>query len=994
MVLIAFAVTGGISLMKLPVSLLPASDYPSLSVLIEYPGITPAKIETVITRPVERILKTIGGITEISSESEDGRSRINLTFADDIDIRIAALSVREKIELIRDSFPEEVQEPVVMRYDPSDRPVIIAAIEIEGLALAEVRDYAERRIKPALKRIEGVSEINIAGGDMKEIHVEADRSLLEGRGLSLGNIASGISAGNISLPCGVVESSGGNMVLYLPGRYRHPDDIKDVSVSSADGKIIYVRDVAVVGFSPREKGDLSRYNGKEMVIIYLHKGSSANTLNVCKDAGKILTSFDNIKTTCIYNQGEYVESSVSNAAVSGLWGIVIVAVVLSVFYRRRENVLPVVLSIPASIIIVPFFLHAGGSGINIMTLSGFALGAGVVVSSGIIIMETIIPIGNREDNVAGAVKSVKNAVVSSTLTNMVVFLPLIFLNSKSGSMYSDMAYTVVWALIVSLFASLVLVPSFYISFSRIIKKNTTSADYGLAASYIRKFYTFIDSMEIKMNNCYSSILDYSFNRRGKIAASAALIFFISMALFTFIKNDNIADGGGDEFYIYLEFPTGFSLDATDRGVRDAEQALNGLPGIKSVSAKTEKWRGTLTVKPEHKPGASNMREFRQSIKNSCNDVLKKHGGFAYISEADEIASREITVHFTGDDIDVLKKISREAASLIDKIEGVSECLLRFRDGRPEYILAVDKEKASSAGVSHASLSEGLRNGLFGPVITKVIDNDREIDVRVRLKKEDRDDIDSIIAGKVISENGAMISYSSLINVAESSGITRIHRLNGRRSCSVTAVLGSLSSQEGEYRIRKALQSVRFPDEYSYEFDRRLKEYNEERRELIVSIVLSVILIYMILAAQFESLTLPIFIMISIPFAACGIAPFLLITGTPLSPPVYLGIIVLSGIAVNNGIILLDAINAGLSGISSMEEITGFIKESSINKFRPVFITTITVVLSMLPMLIDGGEGSSLWRPFALTLVTGLTVSSILTLVIFPVMCVSFYKNKK
>jgi HAE1 family hydrophobic/amphiphilic exporter-1 len=273
MVFLAFLVTGGISLLKMPVSLLPASGSSALSVIIDYPGITPGKIETIITKPVERILKTVGGIIEMNSESGDGRSRINLSFADDVDIRIAALNVREKIELIRDSFPEEVQEPVVMRYDPSDRPVMIVAVEIKGLEIPEIRDYVERRIKPSLQRVSGLSEINVAGGDIKEIHVDVDRSLLEGRGLSLDDIASEIDAGNVSLPCGVVETAGRNIVLYLPGRYRNPGEIKDVIVRSIDGRSVYVKDIAEVGFSQREKGELSRYNRKEMVTIYIHKGS-------------------------------------------------------------------------------------------------------------------------------------------------------------------------------------------------------------------------------------------------------------------------------------------------------------------------------------------------------------------------------------------------------------------------------------------------------------------------------------------------------------------------------------------------------------------------------------------------------------------------------------------------------------------------------------------------------------------------------------------------
>ncbi len=428
-----------------------------------------------------------------------------------------------------------------------------------------------------------------------------------------------------------------------------------------------------------------------------------------------------------------------------------------------------VLSIPASLIIVPLFLRAAGIGLNVMSLSGFALGAGVVVSNGIIIMEIILSHGGGEDIVYDSVSLIKRAVVSSTLTSTIVFFPVIFLNGKSSSAYRDMAYTVVWALLVSLFVSLVLVPSFYISFNRILKIKPGRIDNSISALCKRKIFTFMDSVESNMISYYKAVLKYSFARRERIIVAAAVVFFISMVLFSFIKTDSNSDNGGDEFYVFLEFPTGFSLDGTDRGVSEVESAVSGIKGLKSVSVKTEKWRGTLTVKSEPGLGIKTKNAIKNNIKERSNDLLKKYGGFAYLSEADEMASREITLHFTGNNTDVLKGIAREASSAIKRIEGINECFLRFRDGRPEYVLAVDKARASSACISHESIADGIRNGLFGPVITRFIDNDREVDVRVRFKNEDRDNINKIISGGVISEKGEMVNYAGLVSIAESGG---------------------------------------------------------------------------------------------------------------------------------------------------------------------------------------------------------------------------------
>ncbi len=992
LVLLAFVTAGTLSLWKLPVSLLPASDYPALSVMIEYPGITPDKMESLITRPVERILKTVSGITEMQSVSEEGKSRINITFAEGADIKIAAVNVREKIELIRDTFPREVQEPVVMRYDPSDRPVLIAAVEIEGMDKTRTREFAERRIKPALQRIDGVSEITVAGGDMNEIHIEADRSLLEARGISLGDLAESVRSGNISLPCGAVETGNGNMVVYVPARFRNAGDIGDLMITGQGSKPVYMRDIAVVTFAPREREDLSRYNGKEMVTIYIHKGGGANTLSVCREAAEILSSFSDAKISTIYNQGDYVGSSVNNAAFSGIWGILIVVCVLMLFYRKRENIIPIALTIPASMMAVPAFLYFGGRGINVMSLSGFALGAGMVVANGIMIMEAINIMGGDESAVPWAVDSMKGAVIASTLTHIAVFLPLMVLSRKAASTYGDMAYTVVWALLVSLFAALVLVPSFYISFRG--SRSPLSVYLPERAERIsEEIRARIAVKEVELSQYYASVLDWSFRNRGRVISSVCGILFVSLIIFSVIKTDSFSDQGGGEFYVYLEFPTGLSLDATDKGVSSVENIIKDVKGVKSVSSKVEKWRGTLTVKPEPELSSSRIEALKSELKAKSDNLLKEFQGFAYISEADEIASREISVHFTGDDSGQLKEIAKEAASRVKGIEGVEECLLRFREGRPEYLFSIDRGRAAAGMLDHASIAERTRNSLFGPVVTKFIDGDREVDVRVRLKGGDRGTVENLLAGVMRNEKGEALHFANLVRLSEGEGMSRIYRLNGRRSVSITAKIGSLSFQEGEQRIRKVLSSMTLPAEYSYEFDSRLKEFREERKDLAYAVIFSVLLIYMILASQFESLKLPLIIMITIPLAAAGIAPVLLLTFTPLSPPVYLGLIVLSGVVVNNGILLIDAVNSRIRKTGdAVGDIETLVREVSLEKFRAVVITALTTVLGMAPMLIDSGEGSSLWRPFALTVTAGLVFSTLLTLVVVPVVSIKFFRT--
>lgn len=992
MLFAAMTFAGIIAFPSLPVSLVPSDEYPALSVIIEYPGIDPDKIETLITCPVERIVKTVSGIKEIQSVSEEGKSRVNLTFEDGTDIKIAALNVREKVGLISDSFPGEVQEPVVLRFDPSERPVVIAAIDIKGLSPDEIRDYADRIIKPALQRIEGVSEVNIAGGLVREIHIEADRGKVEARSIFPDEIAAAVKTGNVSMPGGIVETEKENRFLHIPSGFRSLREIEDSVLFSEDNRFISLKEAALVRFASRDREDYSRFNGAEYVTVYIHKGAGANSLEVCNGSVEVLSSLIEADCKIIYNQAEYIDSALFNAAFSGLWGIIIVIIIIAVFFRERSSILPVALSIPASMAVVPFFLAAGGKGINIMSLSGFALAVGMVVDNSIVIIERIKALGDTSvEGVLAAVNSVKLSLIASTTTTAAIFLPLIFFSKSAARTYGDMAYTVTWALFISLFTAIAIIPAFYLTFNKRVSCNHSVKEKGFFYNIINRINLYTLKLEGKIFGFYKDFLKAAFTRKKFYIYSGAILFFISMIIFSTIKHDTASDMVRGEFYAYLEFPTGFSLEHTDKYSSQVEDLVRGYNGVESVSAKTEKWRGTLTVKVSKKAGADEGEKIREKLKKDGDAILKPVGGFVFISEADEMSSREITVHFTGNNYDTLKKIARDASSRLTSAPGVRECLLRFREGRPMYTLAVNRERCTMSGVSHASIAENLRTGLFGPVITKFIEHDHEVDVRLRYGK--RDSIDEIMAGTVKSINGAVLKISGLTDLYEGEGPTRNYRFNSRRSVSVTAKTEGVSMEEAELSIKKALSRMSFPEEYSWEFDSSITEYYESRRSLVFSVILSLLLIYMLLASLFESLSLPFIIMITLPLGLTVLAPLFYIFSIPFSSSVYMGFIVLAGIVVNNGIILADSLHKDIGGKKlSNDQLEEAIKATAISRFRPVLITVCTTVLGMLPLLFSSGEGAGLWRPFALTVCAGLAGSTLLTLVLLPLVFFYYYRG--
>lgn len=987
--LCASLLTAGIvSLTKLPVSLRPGTDCPALSVIIEYPGVTPDKIESLITRPVERIIKTVSGIEQIESVSEEGKSRINITFSDETDIKIAAVKIRGKIDLVSESFPREVQEPVVMRYDPSERPVIIAAAEINGVDRNGVREIMEKRVKPALQRVEGISEIVIAGGELQEIQIETDYSRCAGRSILPADIAMAVSSANLRLPCGSVEGTSGNMMINIPSGFRSLGEISSLTVMAEDGKSVKVSDLAVVRYGTREKEDLARFNGLDMVTLYIHRGAGVNTLELCTNIKQVIDSFPEISWHMIFNQGDHIEASLDNAVFSGVWGIIIVVIILTVFFRRTETVIPVAAGIPVIILTVPLFMYICGKSVNIMTISGFALTSGMVVDNGIVIMDAIKRRSVNTESIITAVNEMRLPVVASTFTAISVFLPVMLMSKKAGATYGDMAFTIVSALLFSLFFSVILLPSFYAFLKNRCDRNCR---FMMIPQFLKS--NKIADIEKKFLSLYMKVLGLSFKNSRRVLVSAAVAFFAALLIMSLMKNDHVPDSGSDDFYLYLEFPTGTSLEITDSYVVDVEKNLHTFQGVENVTSRVEKWRGTLTVKTDDTVSYASKLRLKQNIKNSADSIVHAGGGFAYISEADELASREISIHFIGDDYDTLRKIARDAASGIKNIDGIEECMLRFREGRPEYTIVTDRDAAGAAGVTHADIAESVRNFLFGPVITKYIDKDREVDVRVRFSAADRKSIDDIIKAPVRNEQGMLLPVSTVSAVSENSGLTRIFRLNGRRSCSITARTGSLSFQEAEGRISALLRSMNLPEGYTFEFDRRLKEFREEKKSIFLAAVTSILLIYIILASLFESFSLPLLILTGLPLALTGVVPLLFISGIPLSPEVFMGLIMLAGIVMNNGILLVEALHGAIVKEDDNSKSDDIIKKVAALRLRPVMITAVTAISGMIPMVLCTGEGSSIWRPFSITVASGLLFSTLLTLIVLPVMCTKYYNYR-
>lgn len=1000
MLVSALLILGCIGFSKLSVSLFPHVNYPGISIIIQYPGTSPEKVEAIITKPIEKAIKTVPGIEKINSVSEEGQARININFKINTDIKIAALQVREKIGIIRDTFPRDVQEPVVVRYDPSDKPVIIATVNISGCSQNEIREFAERKIKPPLQRIDGISEVMIVGGAQKEVHIDIDNMKYEARDLSYDALYQSIQKNNVSLPAGRLRLPSTEYNVYTAQKYATVDQIAESSVMPiSNGSIMSIGDISHVGYSWKEKEEYSRYNGEENITLYIHQAGDANTLMLCRDVDSVLKSIQGCSISIIYNQGDYVRSALRNAILSYSIGAFLTCLILLVFFRRIDFALIIVMAIPVSMIISFLFMYYFHIELNMMSIAGLSLGASIIVDNGIVISSALVA-GQKisRSYILDTVNKLQTAILASTISTIVVFFPILFSREQTRQMYEGLAYTIAIVLLVSLFVVLIVFPvtlinmcerKFEIQKIKFFKMPFSFKEKVDRASKLMRKY------EEEFTARYTKFLQWSLMHTRIIASIIGISLLIAVIGFISIKKELIDPMSSDEFYVYIEFPSGTMLDVINEAVKNSEDRLRQMSLTEKITTKVEKWRGTLTIKLDEKLSTDKKKEdAKKRIQSMLAASVQSYKGFVYLTEAEESNARELDIVISGGDNDRIRELAKESAKQISRIQGIDDIVLRFRDGCPEFRFAIDRNKANNAGASPAEIGNYLRTSVFGPVISKFIDKDKEIDIRMRIHPEQVSTLESLKRIRIPSGSKGSISIGEVTSVSEAEGETKIWRQNGKRCVTITVKIGKLSYEDAVQRIDDTLKKVKWPEDYGYEYDDIVKNIHESRNSMMMALLLSVVLVYMILSAKFESLFVPLIMMCAIPLSFGGVIIALSVSGGTLNFAVYIGLIVLIGIMVNNGIVLVNSINDVYEqGKMNLKNLQKVVLSSSLSRLRPVSITAITTTVAMLPALIRGGSGSNLWRPLSFTVIVGLVFSYIITLLIIPVFSKIVYQIK-
>ncbi len=1023
---VAAVVFGAVAFRQLATDLLPDVTYPSLTVRTSLPGAAPLEVESLITRPIENAVGVVNNLVRIASSSRAGVSEVVLEFGWGTEMDFAALAVRERLDVI--VLPTDAEPPLLLRYDPSLDPILRVAISGSD-DLIHLRRVAEERVKRPLERLEGVAAAVVQGGLEEEVLVEIDGQKIASLGISTAQLVERLAQENVNLTGGRLREGQTEFLVRTLNEILRPEDLAEIVVVAADGALIRFRDVAKISRDHREREIVSRLDGRESVEVAVFKAGGTNTVNVSSWVREALAGVEDslrkidprLEVTVITDQARYIRQSVREVLDTAVQGGLLAILVLFLFLRSWRATAIIGLAIPVSVVATFFLMYAGGISLNIMSLGGLTLGIGMLVDNAIVVLEAI---ERRRGEGLGLVEAaraggneVSMAIVASTLTSVCVFLPIVFVEGVAAQFFTDQALTVTFSLGISLVVALTLIPMLA---SRTfapepLAPGEQAASRGgpiFAASVfvvraVKVFFAAIARLVglvfdpaarlfqagyDRLAGAYRRLLDQALARPIATVAIAALLFAGSLFLFPLLGQELVPELVQGEFTVDVELPPGTHLDVTQRRLAALERTAKSLPDVATVytlvgtssqqggsAAETRENRGQLTVTVE--PPISREKEDRlmEALRQAFaadQELDLRFGRPSYFS-----FKTPIELEIQGFNLRQLRRIADEAAAGLAAMPGLTDVESSAEGGAPELQVRFDRNRLASLGLSLEEVASVVQAKVQGTVATEIQQGDRTIDIRVRAAEGARNSSQDVRQMVVAERNRTPIPLSAVAEVVETEGPAEIRRANNERMAVLTANLVGRDLASASADIEALMASLDLPANFDWRLGGQRREMQASFDSMRLALFLAIFLVYLVMASQFESLLHPFVILFSIPLSLIGVLVVLAAFGVTLSVVVLIGVVMLAGVVVNNAILLLDATNRlRQEGLAKLEAL----REAGAQRLRPILMTTGTTVLGLLPMALGLGEGSELRAPMALTVIGGLTSSTLLTLVVIPV----------
>ncbi len=996
MVVCIVLVLGMFSFINLPVDLLPEMEFPMVAVLTTYDGAAPEEVENMVTRPLEENLATVPAVERITSTSSQGSSMVMMEFSWGTDMDFRALDVRERVDLIKGYLPSGAGTPMIFQFNPAMMPLMYMAVTGD-LKQEELKQVAEDVVKPRLERLEGVASVEVVGGLEREIQIEVEPSRLAAYGLSMDQLGQILAADNLNVSAGSLQEGSHDFRVRSIGQYQSLADMENLVLMDTPAGVLYLRDVAQVKDGFKEQTSLISLDGEAGIGILVYKQSDANTVTVSGRVERALNALERnmpggSRNVILFDQAEFINDAVSNVLRIGLIGAVLAVFVLYLFLRNLRSTLVIGLAIPVSIISTFVLMYFNGQTLNIITLGGLALGIGMMVDNAIVILENIFRhrqqgMGAKEAAEAGSAE-VADAIIAATLTTIVVFLPVVFVTGIASQLFGSMAWTVSFALFASLAVALTVVP---VLSSRLLKIPKNNNDNGNGNSRLSARFT---RFFAKLDATYGRGLHWSLGHRKIVIIGVVLAFVGSLALIPLVGTEFIPAMDDGMLSVNIRLPDGSSLAQTGSVVGQVEEVLRDVPEVEYTfttigSGGMGGLGGSNSNRASMDVRLTDMSQRRLSndqVADKIRELTRTIPGMEIRVRPSQSMSMggtgvPVDIMIKGDSLTVLEQVAEEVKRVVENVEGTREVSTSFDRGWPELQVVVDREKAAAYGIQSRAVANMLRTALSGQVVTRFRTGSEELDVRLQVPADLKKSIAALEQIEIVTPGGLLVPLGEVAEFKQTLGPMSISRHDQVRSARVTSQLSERALGLVVSDINKGLADLSLPSGYTVDFGGEQEMMSDSFGSLGQALLLAILLVYMIMAAQFESLLHPFIIMFALPLTFIGVVLSLLITGRTLNVPAFIGLIMLSGIVVNNAIVLVDYINKlRQRGLACREAIL----EAGPVRLRPILMTTLTTVLGMFPLALGIGSGSETYAPLATVVIGGLLASSMLTLVVVPV----------
>ncbi len=991
LITLTIVVLGLFSIPKIPVSFWPEFVAPVIVVLVPYPGVGPEEIEEQIAKPLEEELSTLDDLDELETVCQNGVCRIMVRFEWGVDFDQAKLDVQEKTNKARSNFPREALEPKVLQVQDFILPGIQLGFYSEKRSLDEVRDFVDKKIKNQVLRLPDVATATLFGGYERDVEIRVDPQKLEYYQLALPQVAAAVARENLDITTGKIKSDFNEQIVKLVGKFTDLQQIRKLIVAYRSGVPVYLQDIADVSFTRKERLVVSKLNGKEIVGLSIREKSGGNTVAMVKQVRQLMEDLkpifpDDIHVMVIEDQSIFINNSIRNVVRNALIGSGLAAIIIFLFLGSLRNTLIIAISIPLSIIATFLLMNWFGLSINIISLGGLALGVGMIVDSSVVVLENIFRhLQKREDKsrfqtVVEATKEVGMAITASTLTSIVVFLPLAFLVGLAAVLLGELALTVVFALTLAIIVALTVVP--LLSFRMMTVEQKKSG--------LRKLSLWWQNGIEQLTHAYRKSIAFSLRHRLLTLVLATLLLFVSIfVILPRLDVELLPVINQGQFEVQMELPVGTRLEKTLQITDAVEAHLLQMPEVEKTFSvvgrsmrigeiKSNDSRITVDVKPEF---TKRIDEVMAETRKFCQNFPALKVKVKQIDATAGMQTQPINVRINGENLEVLKVLGDSALARIRRIPGVVNISTSLQEGLPEYRLIIDRLKAADLGVSYNEVVSALRSAVLGSPISRFSAFGEEYDIVLKLKESALKDINTVLQLPLVTRDGHTIPLNRLVKVVPDRGPGEIKHFDQQRVVQILADIQGRSRRAVTSEVHKALDAMQLPSGYFITYGGMSRGIKDSFTSLGNALLIAIFLVYVVMGSQFNSFIHPFTIALSIPLAIIGVLLGLFIFNASISTNAFLGSIMLVGIVVNNGILLLDYIGQlRARGLKRDQAII----EGGATRLRPILITSLTTVFGMLPIALGLGEGGEALKPLGAVVVGGLSTSTFLTLFIVPV----------